>query len=379
MPRQATSEGRFRSLATVIAAIVAVLVPVMRTASAETQGARVSTAAAGEEAPATIPPELGPGSLQNSTTRSRSRRLYHYDVTKEGVPCMRNPLLDREVYPANYEFGCRDIKIMLEGKKTLVGSGTVRDVFLVEYEGRAVVVKSLRGMGDPKVEKYRLLMHKQEVLTLDALRGNRNIVGMLGVCGTTVVTEYFPTSIVYYAFGQKEPLPIRVVVSMSLDAARGLQALHEVAGCIHVDMKPMQLLVDDNRRVMVNDFNSVHVMSISPSGGAFCPAESPKRNRLTPWPSPENYAGQPLTETTDIYSMAMIFYSLLSGTSPFGGPEGMAEAVATRTRPRPLVDPSWHRGFVEVVQDMWHEDPTRRPSARQVVARLESIQEELGL
>lgn len=55
------------------------------------------------------------------------------------------------------------------------------------------------------------------------LRGNRNVVAMLGVCGTTVVTEYYPTSVVYHAFGHREPLPIHVVVSMSLDAARGLQ------------------------------------------------------------------------------------------------------------------------------------------------------------
>lgn len=33
----------------------------------------------------------------------------------------------------------------------------------------------------------------------------------------------------------------------------------------------------------------------------------------------------------------------------------------------------------QVVQDMWHENPERRPSARQVVARLERIQEELGV
>lgn len=61
---------------------------------------------------------------------------------------------------------------MLEGKKTLVGSGSVRDVFLVEYKGRTVVVKSLRGMGDPNVEHHRLVMHKREVLTLDAVSEN---------------------------------------------------------------------------------------------------------------------------------------------------------------------------------------------------------------
>lgn len=61
---------------------------------------------------------------------------------------------------------------MLEGKKTLVGSGSVRDVFLVEYEGQTVVVKSLRRNDDLKVDKHRLVMNKREVLTLDAVSEN---------------------------------------------------------------------------------------------------------------------------------------------------------------------------------------------------------------
>ncbi|CAB1098986.1 unnamed protein product [Ectocarpus sp. CCAP 1310/34] len=149
------------------------------------------------------------------------------------------------------------------------------------------------------------------------LRGNRNIVGMLGVCGTTVAREYFPTNVVIYAFQSRERLSIRAIVSMSLDAARGLQV-------------------------------GVHVMDISPTDGAFCPVHAKKRNRLAPWPSPENYAGQ----TSDIYSMVMFFYSLLPGTRPFRGPEGLAEAFETRTHSRPLVDPSWHRGFAEICKSI---------------------------
>ena len=65
-----------------------------------------------------------------------------------------------------------------------------------------------------------------------------------------------------------------------------------MTGCLHVDLKPEQLLIDEEGRIMLNDFNRVHVMSVSPTDGSFCPVESARRSRHTPWPSPENYMGE---------------------------------------------------------------------------------------
>lgn len=65
----------------------------------------------------------------------------------------------------------------------------------------------------------------------------------------------------------------------------------------------MQLLVDEDGRVKLNDFNSVRVLSIDPNGGEFCPAPSSKRRRVEPWPSPENYAGKVQTRFAwDLFS-----------------------------------------------------------------------------
>lgn len=49
--------------------------------------------------------------LNATRTENRHRRLYHVDVTETGEPCWENPLLDRVIDPANYEFGCRDIEV----------------------------------------------------------------------------------------------------------------------------------------------------------------------------------------------------------------------------------------------------------------------------
>ncbi|CAN0149692.1 unnamed protein product, partial [Ectocarpus sp. 12 AP-2014] len=272
---------------------------------------------------------------------------------------------------------CTIAQSMLAGNKTLVGNGRVRDVYLVEYEGRKVALKTLRNMEDTRSQRVHLEKHKREILTLDVMRGHRNIVGMLGLCDTMVVTEYYTTSFLRAIFRGKMELPDLAVVSMALDAARGLQALHEIAGSIHVDLKPQQLLIDDDGRVMLNDFNSAHIMSISQAGdGTACPAQSTKRNLPTPWPSPENYAGEPLTPASDIYSLAMIFFSLMAGSLPYeGNPERLARAMSRQGRPE--IDPAWHKGFMKVVQDMWHQTPQKRPSAKRVVVRLQLIQAEI--
>lgn len=78
-----------------------------------------------------------------------------------------------------------------------------------------------------------------------------------------------------------------------------VQALHEIAGSIHVDMKPQQLLIDETGRVMVNDFNSAHIMSVA-RDGTLCPVQSAKRRRPTPWPAPENYDGKVREEVLEI-------------------------------------------------------------------------------
>lgn len=55
---------------------------------------------------------------------------------------------------------------------------------------------------------------------------------------------------------------------------------------------------------------------------------------------------QPLTEKADIYSMGMIFYSLVSGKEPYRHTE--SEELKMLKGIMPDIDPSWHEGYMEV-------------------------------
>ncbi|CAM9889591.1 unnamed protein product, partial [Ectocarpus sp. 8 AP-2014] len=209
------------------------------------------------EQPAIAQAPRNASSTNNINTKKRGRReLLGVNVDDMGEKCGRNPLYARIVDPAEYKYGCKDIHNMIRREHALLASGLVRDVYLVDYEGQALVVKTLRNVDELRKQKLYLTMHKREVLTMDALKGHPNIVDMLGVCGTTVVTKFFKEDFKGSIRRRGAPMPIRQVVSLALGAAKGLQArhapwatkqhaLHEIVGGIHFDMKPQQLLIDD--------------------------------------------------------------------------------------------------------------------------------------
>lgn len=81
---------------------------------------------------------------------------------------------------------------------------------------------------------------------------------------------------------------------MALDAARGLQALHEAPGgpIVHFDLKPQQLMFDEHGRVKINDLNMARFMDRSATTGDLCPFQCPNPVRAVAWRAPENIAGE---------------------------------------------------------------------------------------
>lgn len=110
------------------------------------------------------------------------------------------------------------------------------------------------------------------------MKGRPHIVDMLGFCGATVVTEKYSKTVEYIVRHAKEPLPIDQVISISLDAAIGLEALHEaaVSPIVHFDVKIDQLLIGDDGRVSLGDFNCSYFMGTYPDGSP-CPFNRKKR------------------------------------------------------------------------------------------------------
>jgi hypothetical protein len=154
---------------------------------------------------------------------------------------------------------------------------------------------------------------------MERLTKSPYVVDVYGFCGNSVLTEFIPTPLNALvkmedpdSMGKFRMTPTGRL-RMALDVARGMQALHEIPGgpIIHADVAAKQFLVTPTGRVKVNDFNRCRFMGYYKDTGEKCDMSleiAPGDHR-----SPEEYALAEQDEKLDIFSMAHVFYTILTG------------------------------------------------------------------
>ena len=100
--------------------------------------------------------------------------------------------------------------------------------------------------------------------------------------------------------------------------ARGLQAFHRLE-MLHQDLRPENIMIDRTGTVKIIDFGSVSVAGVDDQGSRILGTFQ--------FTAPEYFVGDGGTERSDLYSLGVIAYQLLSGRLPYG-----AEAARVRTR-----------------------------------------------
>ena len=126
----------------------------------------------------------------------------------------------------------------------------------------------------------------------------------------------------------RAPLPLAEVANYGCQVADALGYAHRV-GVIHRDVKPANVLIHADGRVMLSDFGLAKIWDGAP--------RSPRRRPDAGTPeymAPEQIRGQSDTRT-DLYALGVVLYLLLTGRSPFQGTNGEA-VMAAQVGQRPI-------------------------------------------
>lgn len=145
-----------------------------------------------------------------------------------------------------------------------------------------------------------------------------------------LVMEYVDGGTLKERIAEHGPLPPREALTLAADVCRALAYAHD-RGFIHRDVKPQNVLLTNDGKVKLTDFGIVRVAegeSFTSSGMVLGTAD---------YISPEQAEGLKLTPATDIYSLGVVLFEMLTGALPFDGTTVIAVAMAHATKPAPSV------------------------------------------
>ncbi len=153
------------------------------------------------------------------------------------------------------------------------------------------------------------------------------------------------------------PLPARRVVELGIAIADALAFAHE-HGLVHRDVKPQNVLLTADGEAKVTDFGIARSLDVE-HGVTQTGTVLGTSNYL----SPEQASGRPVTRATDVYSLGVVLYELLTAEVPFPGENFVAVAMKHVNEPVPDIAgkrPDAPRRLVAAVERALEKDPARR-------------------
>jgi eukaryotic-like serine/threonine-protein kinase len=267
------------------------------------------------------------------------------------------------------------INMLFDGRYRIMrklGSGGMADVYLAEDEelGRRVAIKILNDKYAPDdqfVERFR-----REAKNAAGL-SHPNIVSIYdrGEAEGTyyIAMEYLDGRSLKELVVARGPLPIPDAIAATRQVLAALRFAHR-KGVVHRDIKPHNVMADADGRLKVTDFGIARagVSQMTEAGSIIGTAQ---------YLSPEQARGAPVDQRSDLYSMGVVLYEMLTGQVPFTGESPVEIAMkhlSDTPRPPSLLRPDIPPDLDMVVLRALAKNPEDRfQAAEEMDAELDRV------
>jgi eukaryotic-like serine/threonine-protein kinase len=270
------------------------------------------------------------------------------------------------------------IGTVLSGRYRLeskLGSGGMSTVYLASDETleRPVAVKVLHAeISDQpdQIERFRRearavakLSHPNVVSVIDAGEDGGH---------PYIVFEYIEGETLKHRIDRLGKLPLDESAAYAIEVGRGVAIAH-ARNLVHRDVKPQNVLIDSEGRAKVTDFGiarSLEKDGLTATGRVL---------GTTDYVAPEQAMGHPADSRSDIYSLGVLLYEMLTGDVPFHAETQVGVAMKHVNEPLPDVQrrrPEVSAALAAVVETATAKDPDLRyPSMAAMLGDLEAALE----
>mmetsp|Transcript_65897 Transcript_65897/g.143848 ORF Transcript_65897/g.143848 Transcript_65897/m.143848 type:complete len:446 (+) Transcript_65897:1-1338(+) len=258
-------------------------------------------------------------------------------------------------------------------KDKLIGQGGFGSVFKATYRGHVVAAKFLID-----TESAEALAETTKEVDLMARLDHPNIVYLVGSCinppDVVIVTEFCDNGSLFDCIHkQRLQFDRPSLWRIAKETAVGVSMLHDLAPpIIHRDIKSLNILLDEHFTVKICDFGLSKTITGS--------TRVQTRGVGTPqWTAPEVLSSGHYSTPSDVYSYGVLLWEMWHRQVPYGNMDAPQIVLGVVTKKmRPPISRKCPETMAKFMVWCWDQEPQRRPTLRQVVAKLDEVQGEFA-
>jgi len=275
------------------------------------------------------------------------------------------------------------------GREALATGATFAGRYqIIEELGHGGMGKVYRALDRELNEEVALKLIRPEIAserkTLDRFRSelrtarrisHRNIGRMYELMdekGTHFITmEYVPGEDLKSAIHRFGRLPIGKSLSIARQVAEGLAEAHRL-GVVHRDLKPSNIMIDREGNARILDFGIARTLEEKGITGAGVMIGTPE------YMPPEQAEGRDVDRRSDIYSLGIILFEMVTGRAPFEGDTPLAVAMKHKSEAPPspkTFEPQLSDDLARLILRCLEKDKARRyQTAEELLADLGAVE-----